>query len=151
MDAIKKYPGIKIISSDQYAGATRDSAYQAAQNLLTRFGKDVNGIFTPNESTVIGTMMALRDLNKAGGVVKLVGFDTGAQSVDGLKKGDVQGLVVQNPMRMGYLGVITIMDHLKGKPVVKRIDTGVQVVTQENMNKPEIQDLLVPPLKEYLN
>jgi ribose transport system substrate-binding protein len=151
MDAIKKYPGIKIISSDQYAGATRDSAYQAAQNLLTRYGKEVNGIFTPNESTVIGTMMALRDLNKAGGVVKLVGFDTGAQSVEGLKKGDVQGLVVQNPMRMGYLGVITIMDHLKGKPIVKRIDTGVQVVTQENMNKPEIQDLLAPPLKEYLN
>jgi len=151
VETIKKYPDIKIISSDQYAGATRDSAYQAAQNLLTRYGKEVNGIFTPNESTVIGVMMALRDINKAGGMVKLVGFDTGAQSVEGLKKGDVQGLVVQNPMRMGYLGVLTIMDYLTGKPIVKRVDTGVQVITQENMNKPEMQEMLNPPLKEYLN
>ncbi len=96
-------------------------------------------------------MLALRDANKAGGVVKLVGFDTGAQSVEGLKKGDLQGLVVQNPMRMGYLGVLTVIDYLNGKPIVKRVDTGVQVVTQENMNNAEIQELLSPPLKEFLN
>ena len=58
--------------------------------------------------------------------MKLVGFDTGAQSVEGLKKGDVQGLVVQNPMRMGYLGVKTIVDILQGRKVEKVVDTGVQ-------------------------
>jgi ribose transport system substrate-binding protein len=60
-------------------------------------------------------------------------------------------LVVQNPMAMGYLGVKTLVEHLEGKPVEKRIDTGVQLVTRENMDQPEIHDLLHPPLEKYLN
>ena len=39
LDAMAKYPGIKMISSDQYAGATVETAYQASQNLLNRFGE----------------------------------------------------------------------------------------------------------------
>ena len=51
IDAIKeKYPGIKVLSSDQYAGATREMAYTASQNLLSRYGAEVNGVFCPNES-----------------------------------------------------------------------------------------------------
>lgn len=150
MDEIKKYPGIKVISSDQYAGATRDSAYQASQNLLNRFGKEVDGIFAPCEPISIGMTMALRDSGKAAGQVKLVGFDAGSQSVEALKRGDVQGLVVQNPVRMGYLGVMAVVDHIKKKPVEKKVDTGVVVVTSDNMNQPEIKELIYPPLDKYL-
>ena len=150
MSEIKKYPGIKVISSDQYAGATRDSAYQAAQNLLNRHGKDVQGVFAPCEPVTVGMLMALRDLGKAGGEVQFVGFDSGTQSVEALKRGDVQGLVVQNPMKMGYLGVMTIVDHLNRKKVPTKVDTGVQVVTRENMDEPEINELLYPPLEKYL-
>ena len=150
MSEIKKYPGIKVISSDQYAGATRDSAYQAAQNLLNRHGKDVQGVFAPCEPVTVGMLMALRDLGKAGGEVQFVGFDSGTQSVEALKRGDVQGLVVQNPMKMGYLGVMTIVDHLNRKKVPGKVDTGVQVVTRENMDEPEINELLYPPLEKYL-
>jgi ribose transport system substrate-binding protein len=99
----------------------------------------------------IGVMLALKDKGLAGGKVKFVGFDTGAQSVEGLKKGDVQGLVVQNPMRMGYLGVKTIVDILQGRKVEKVVDTGVQLVTPENMDQPESKELLYPPLDKYLN
>ena len=70
---------------------------------------------------------ALRDLGKAGGKVKMVGFDAGSQSVADLKRGDVQGLVVQNPVFMGYKGVMTMIEHLQGKKVEKRIDTGVML------------------------
>jgi ribose transport system substrate-binding protein len=83
--------------------------------------------------------------------VKMVGFDAGSQSVTDMKKGDVQGLVVQNPLLMGYLGVVTAVKHLKGQPVDKRIDTGVVLVTPENMNEPQVKELLYPPLSEYLN
>ena len=152
LDTLKsKYPDIKIISSDQYAGATRETAYQASQNLLNRHGRDVNGIFCVNENSAVGMAKALRDLGKAGGKVKMVGFDAGSQSVQDLKKGDVQGLVVQNPVRMSYLGVMTLLKHLKGESVEKRIDTGVTVVTPENMEQPEIKELLYPPLDKYLN
>jgi ribose transport system substrate-binding protein len=146
----KKFPKIQLLSTDQYAGATRDSAYQAAQNLLNRFGKDVNGIFAPCEPVTIGMMLALKDAGKAGGKVKLVGFDTGVQSVDGMKKGDVQGLVVQNPMNMGYLGVKAIVDHLQGKKLEKVVDTGVQLATPENMNDAAIKEVLYPPFAKYL-
>ena len=77
--------------------------------------------------------------------------DGGTQLVSDLNKGDVQALVVQNPMRMGYLGVMTLMKHLQGQPVEKRVDTGVMVVTPENKDTPEIKDLINPPLDKYLN
>jgi ribose transport system substrate-binding protein len=150
LEAIKKFPDIKIISSDQHAGPTRETAYQASQNLLNRFGREVDGIFAPNEPPTITMAKALRDIGRAGGKVKLVGFDAGAQSVLDLKSGDVQALVVQNPMKMGYQGVLTLVDVLDGKPAPKRIDTGVVLVTRENMEQPEIKELLYPPLDKYL-
>jgi ribose transport system substrate-binding protein len=150
LDALKKFPGIKVISSDQHAGATRELAYQTAQNLLNRYGHEVNGIFCPSEPTTIAMTKALRDLGLAGGKVKMIGFDAGSQSVLDLEHGDVQALVVQNPMKMGYLAVMTAVKSLKGEKVERRIDTGVWVVTKENMEQPEIKELLHPPLDEYL-
>ena len=67
-----------------------------------------------------------------------------------LKNGDVQGLVVQNPVFMGYKGVMTMVEHLQGKKVEKRIDTGVVLATAENMEQPEVKELLYPPLEKYL-
>jgi len=82
--------------------------------------------------------------------VKMVGFDSGSQSVLDLKNGDVQGLVVQNPVLMGYLGVITLVKRLQGEKVEKRIDTGVVLATPENMDQPKIKELLHPPIDQYL-
>jgi ribose transport system substrate-binding protein len=145
-----KFPNIKLISSDQHAGATRETAYQVSQNLLNRFGREVNGIFCPCEPPTIAMTKALRDLGLAGGKVKMIGFDAGSQSVVDMKNGDVQGLVVQNPLLMGYLGVMTAVKHLRGEKVEKRIDTGVVLITPQNMDQPEMQKLLHPPLEEYL-
>jgi len=144
LDALKKHPDIKLISSDQYAGPTRETGYQASQNLLNRFGNEVNGVFCPNENSTIGMAMALREIGKAGGKVKMVGFDSGTKSVIDLKNGDVQGLVVQNPLLMGYLGVMTLTKALQGEKVEKRIDTGVVLATPENMDQPQIKELLDP-------
>jgi len=151
LDALKeKYPEIKVVSSDQHAGATRETAYQVSQNLLNRFGREVNGIFCPCEPPTIMMAKALRDVGLAGGKVKMIGFDAGSQSILDLKNGDVQGLVVQNPLLMGYLGVVTAVKYLQGEKVEKRIDTGVVLVTPENMAQAEIKELLHPPLGKYL-
>ncbi len=151
LDTLKsKYPEIKLISSDQYAGPTRETGYQASQNLLNRFGGEVNGIFCPCEPPTVAMAKALRDIGRAGGKIKMVGFDSGSQSVTDLKNGDVQGLVVQNPVLMGYLGVMTMVKHLQGQSVEKRIDTGVVLATQENMEQSEIKELLHPPIGQYL-
>ncbi|MHC1765247.1 MAG: substrate-binding domain-containing protein [Verrucomicrobiia bacterium] len=145
-----KFPNLKLISSDQYAGPTRETAYQASQNLLNRFGAEVNGVFCPNETSTIAMTKALRDIGKAGGKVKMIGFDAGSQSVADMKKGDLQGLIVQNPVKMGYLGVKMVVQHLQGQKVEKRVDTGVILVTPENMEQPEVKELLYPPFDKYL-
>lgn len=151
LDTLKaEFPGIRIISADQRAGATRESAYQVAQNLLNRFGHEVNGVFAPNETSTIAMTKALRDRGLAGGQVKMVGFDAGSLEIADLRSGDLQGLVVQDPLRMGYLGVMTLVDHLDGKPVPQRVETTVTLVTRENMDEPAIRDLLHPPLAKYL-
>lgn len=151
LDTIRaEFPGIRVLSSDQHAGATRDTAYRVSQNLLNRFGREVDGIFAPNESSATGMLLALRDAGLAGGRVKFVGFDTGTQTMAGLRQGDLQGLVVQNPFRMGYLGVKTMVAVLRGQTVEKEVDTGCVLVTAENLAEPEIADLINPPLDKYL-
>jgi ribose transport system substrate-binding protein len=145
----QKFPNIELISSDQYAGATRDTAKRASENLLNRFGDEIQGIFTPNESSTAGMLLALQDINKAG-KVSFVGFDASQAFIDAMRTGQLNGIIVQNPFNMGYLGVRTMVDHLLGKPVEKKIDTGVMLVTNENMSSPEVQTLLHPPLDQYL-
>jgi ribose transport system substrate-binding protein len=150
LDAIKKHPGLKIISADQHAGPTRDTAYRAAQNILNRFGGTVNGIFCPCELPTGAMAMALRDIGKGGGKVKMVGFDAGSKSIEDLRAGDVQGLVVQDPVDIGYTGVLTLVKHLRGEKVEKRIGTRIALVTKENMEQTTMRELLYPPLDKYL-
>jgi ribose transport system substrate-binding protein len=117
--------------------------------LLNRFGGSLQGIFTPNESSTIGMLLALQDIGKAG-TVKFVGFDASAILLDAMKAHQLDGVAVQNPMRMGYLGVMTMIDHLRGQSVPRRIDTGVTLVTPENMDQPAMQQLVHPPIDKYL-
>lgn len=144
-----QYPGITVVSSNQYAGATRETAKQAAENLLNRFGNDLQGIFTPNESSTIGMLLALQDIGKAG-KIRFVGFDATQTLIDAIRAGQLDGFAVQNPMRMGYLGVKTMVAHLRGQPLEKRIDTGVTMVTPENLDRLEVQELIHPPIDKYL-
>ncbi|HOW84698.1 MAG TPA: substrate-binding domain-containing protein [Candidatus Aminicenantes bacterium] len=140
----KEFPGLEILVKDQYAGATTETAYQLAENLISRF-PDVQGVFTPNESSTFGTLRALQESGLAGKIV-FVGFDSSPKLVQGLRDGAIQGLVIQNPARMGYLGVKTVVAHLKGEPVEKVVDTGVVLATRDNMDAPDIKGLLSPDL-----
>ncbi len=144
-----KYPGVQLVSSDQYAGPTRETAKRASENLLNRYGGELQGIFTPNESSTIGMLLALQDIGLAG-KVRFVGFDASAILIDAIRARQLDGIVVQNPMRMGYLGVKTMAEHLRGKPVERRIDTGVTLVTPANLDSAATQELIKPPIARYL-
>jgi ribose transport system substrate-binding protein len=144
-----KYPAIQVVSAEQYAGPTRETAKRASENLLNRYGNVLRGIFTPNESATIGMLLALQDIERAG-KIKFIGFDASAILIDAIRRGQLDGTVVQNPMRMGYLGVKTMVDHLRGRPVERRIDTGVMLVTAENLDSAATQELVNPPIGRYL-
>ncbi len=149
LDAIKEFPGISVVSADQYAGATRASALTASQTLLNRWGTGIDGIFTPNESSTAGMAQALKQ-QKLNGRIRHVGFDTSPILVEALKAGDIQGLVAQDPFTMGYLGVKTMVAQLKGEKIAAQTDTPAKLITPENVGSPEFQALLNPPLKEFL-
>jgi ribose transport system substrate-binding protein len=149
LDEIKKSPGIQIVSDNQYGGATVESAQKASENLLAPLKKadgslSIDGIYTPNESTAFGMLRVLQDSGQAG-KVHFVGFDANPKLIDGLKAGQIDGLVVQNPRNMGYLGVKAIVDSIHGKPVDKRIDTGATLVTKANLSDPTVAELIAPP------
>lgn len=139
-----KFPEINILSDNQYAGITTETAYQTTENLLARF-HDVDAIFTPNESTTFGCLRALQDHGLAGKVIH-VGFDSSKKLIEALEKNELRGLVLQDPVRMGYDSVRTAVARLRGESYETRIDTGVFLATPENMNQPEIRRLLVPDL-----
>ena len=140
----RAYPHLQLAISGEYAGSTRDTAKAVSQALLQQHANDLRGVFTPNESTTAGMLMALSAVQKAGKVT-LVGFDTSDVYVDSLRRGQLHGLVVQDPFSMGELGVKTLIEHLNGKAAVKRICTNVTMITSENMDQPEMQKLLHPP------
>ncbi len=150
LDRIKAgFPGITIVSSDQYAGSTRETAKRASENLLNRFGSDLQGVFTSNESATVGMLLALQDMGKAG-KIRFVGFDASQTILDAMRAKQLDGTAVQNPMRMGYLGVKTMVAHLRNQPVEKKIDTGVTMVTPENLDLPATQEIVAPPIAKYL-
>ena len=156
LDVLKEeYPQIEVVSSNQYGGATTESAYMASENVLAPFRTPdgeltVDGIFCPNESTTFAMLRALQE-SRLVGKVKFVGFDSSERLVKGLRDGEIHGLVLQDPINMGYLGVKTMMTHLQGQEVEKLTDTGSDVATLENMDDPRMKDLLEPDVKKWLN
>ena len=144
LDELKRFPGVHVISSDQFAGPTRDTAKSASENLLNRFAEKVDGIFTPNESSTAGMLLALQDIGKAGKIT-FVGFDYSATFLPPLERGELKGFVVQNPVNMGYLSVRTLVTHLRGQPVPSTVDTGVLMVTLDNLHDPAVQAVINPP------
>jgi ribose transport system substrate-binding protein len=138
----ENFPAMVVLSSNQHGGATRNTALAASQNLLIRFGPKVNGIFCPNSSTTAGMMVALSDAGLSHGKVKLVGFANSRMFIESLRTGELQGLVLQDPVKMGYLGVKSIVQVLRGEVVPKLVDTGVALATIDNLDQPEILELV---------
>jgi len=152
LDAMKGAPGIEVVSSNQYGGADVEGAYKKAEALLTSYKKPdgslgIDGIFTPNESVSFAMLRVLQD-NGWAGKVKFVGFDASPNLIAGLRSGAIDGLVVQDPVQMGYTAVKTMVAHLKNQPIEKWVDTGVHVATKDNMETPEIKSLLEPDLSK---
>jgi ribose transport system substrate-binding protein len=107
---------VRWLSKDHYAGATRDTAKREALPLVNRFRDEIDGIFAPNESSANGVLDALRSLglNKK---VRLMGFDSSEPLLRAVEAGDIEGLILQDPYKMGYMGVWTLVHHIKGYDV----------------------------------
>jgi ribose transport system substrate-binding protein len=136
-------PAPAWLDKDTYALATVESAEANANTLLTRLqGNEPDGIFTVNESSTAGMLNALRSL-RLNRKARFVGFDSSGPLLQAMREQDLDGLIVQDPYRMGYLGVWTMVRHLEGHDVAagKNLSTGEHVLTRDNMDTPEMKGL----------
>jgi ABC-type sugar transport system substrate-binding protein len=137
--------GLEIVSKEQYGGATRETAQTASENLIQRFKSgeklSIDGVFTPNESTTFGMMRALDGAGLLGSV-KLVGFDSSKELIEAVKSGKITGLLLQDPFKMGYLGVIKMVAQLKGEKIEEKIDSGAVFVTKDNLDTEAVKNVL---------
>ena len=140
--------GLNVVADVYPEDGTVAGSKKTAANTLEGLVKDnelaVDGIFTCNLLSALGMSAALEDLRKSGVAVnaKFIGFDTSPKLIKGLQDGNIDALVSQDPKRMGYLAVETIVKHLRKEPIEAMIDTGVEVVTKERLQEEAIRKLV---------
>jgi ribose transport system substrate-binding protein len=154
LEALRDHSGIEVVSSNQYLGADVEGAVKRGESILSTYRNadgslGIDALFCVNESTTFALMRVLQDHGWAG-KVRFVGFDASDNLIKGLADGHIDALVIQDPVKMGYLAVKTLVSHIKGEPVEKRIDTGVHLATAETMNQPAMKELLKPDLSQWL-
>ena len=147
LDGLKKYPEIKVVSSDQYAGDNATAAKEKVDQLLQIHGKDLAGIFLVCEPNANGALESLRNagLDKK---VKLIAFDPSDALIEALGDGSCSGIVLQDPVKMGYQCIKTLVAAINGQEAEPFISTGEYVATPDNMNDERIAELLKPKIQE---
>ena len=132
----KEFPGIELLGL-QYSDSDRSRALSVAEDFLSR-APDLAGMFGSAEPAAVGVFRAVQNRGKKG-LVKVVGFDASSDLLEALRDGTIDALVVQNPFRIGHDAVVAAVAAIRKQPGEKRVDTGVVVVTKDNLESPEVQ------------
>jgi ribose transport system substrate-binding protein len=138
-DYIAKNSKLQVVGTF-YSQAQMATALNQTTDVLAA-NPDLKGIFGANEPTAVGMGRALVQSGKAGKVVA-IGFDGNQDLQNFVKDGTLAAIAVQGSYQMGYLGLKTAAEALAGKKVEKFVNTGVVMVTKENVAKPEAQNVL---------
>lgn len=143
----KEFPKIKVVAT-QFSMSDRAKARTSAENILTA-NPDLAGIFASAEPASVGVSLALK-ARQLSGKVKFVAFDSSDAMVEDMKEGTIDAMVVQDPFKMGYESVKTIVDKWHGKIPEKRIDLHARVLTKQDLDKPDVKELLHPDVSKYV-
>jgi ribose transport system substrate-binding protein len=133
-------PDMKVVSTDQYAQASLEEGFEVSRRMVSRFSQ-VDGIFCPNETTTEAMLQALQAEGRDTSMV-FIGFDANQRLLEALQAGQIDALALQDPIKMGYMGVKTALSAIRGEAVPKRISTDIIFATPDNLDSPEIQNLL---------
>jgi ribose transport system substrate-binding protein len=131
-ETFAKNPGIKILSDDQDAKASRDGGLAVGQSLLTRFAK-VDAIFAINDPTAIGVSLAAKQLSRKDMIITAV---DGAPDIEQeLKNGGlIKASSSQDPYSMAGKSLELAAQILAGKKVEPNVILLDPVlITSENL------------------
>lgn len=133
-EELKKYPNLKSAGVE----FTENEPDQAAAKVTAKLAStpDLVGIFATNLNTGEGAATGLRNAGKVG-AVNLVGFDASPSEVEGLKKGEFQALIAQDPATIGKEGVKQAIAAIDGKQVQRNIEAPLVAITKDNLTENE--------------
>jgi ribose transport system substrate-binding protein len=134
-----KFSGLKLIA-EGYSMGDRARALRIAEDFLTAH-PNLKAIFAPSEVSTIGAERALR-ARKLAGRVHLVGFDGSPPLVTAVRDRVISALLIQDPFRIGWLGVKALLDKLNGSTPSRLVEIPAQVVTAENVDSAAIQQII---------
>jgi len=135
-DAIAKHPDITLVD-EKHALGDSTKANEVVTTILAKHD-DLAGIFTANEPGAVGALLAAKRAGKVG-KVRIVGFDASKLLIKGIRDGDLDSTIVQDPFQMGYQGVKALYDHIQGKTVPEEVLPEAKLVTTDNLDSEEIQ------------
>lgn len=138
-DYVKAHSKLRIVGP-YYSQSQMATALNQTADVLAAH-PDLKGLFGANEPTAIGMGRALKQAGRADKVAA-VGFDGNQDLQDFVKDGTLAAIVVQGSFRMGELGVATVAKVLARQKVEKFIDTGVVLVTKENIGTEDAKNVL---------
>jgi ribose transport system substrate-binding protein len=142
-DALKKYPGIKVLQTIDDKGDSRN-AYDAIAGMVQKKEK-IDGIIGLEASGGEGAAEVLNRFDLAG-KVKIVAFDKNPETLDWISRGAITATVVQKPYIMGFYGVRfaddlhhNVVHEYKdwrtapSAPLPVWVDTGTAVIDKNNL------------------
>jgi len=130
-DELKNTPNLKSIGIQ----FTQNEPEQAAAKVTAALSStpDLIGVFATNLNTGEGAATGLRNAGKVG-AVNLIGFDASPSEVEGLKNGQYQALIAQDPASIGTQGVQQAVAAIEGKPVTRNLTAELHSITKADMD-----------------
>lgn len=144
----KEFPKLRIVAR-QFGQSDRAKSRAVAENFLAGNPK-LKGIFASAEPGSIGAALAVK-ARSLEGKVKLVTFDSSDTLIEHLREGVIQTMIVQDPFKIGYESVRTLVDKLAGKTPPKRMDLSAAIVHKEDLDRPETRKLLFPDVRKIVS
>ncbi len=141
LEVLSTYPGIQALDT-VYCGSDSSYAKILTQQIIEE-NPDIDAIVCLNAYGTEGVAQGV-DESKTGRAIRVIGFDSTPTEIRYLEKDVVQALVIQNPYKMGYLGVKYALDTIRGKKMPQNVNTGLTIIDKGNMYLPENQKLLFP-------
>jgi simple sugar transport system substrate-binding protein len=119
-DAIKKYPGLKIIDS-QSGNFERSKGKEVMEAFLKKHGQAINIVYAHNDDMVLGAAQAIEEAGlKPGKDITLVSIDAIGEAVKAVAAGRINCTVECNP-QFGPKVYDTVEKILAGEKVPKKM------------------------------
>jgi ribose transport system substrate-binding protein len=109
----------------------RAKGLTATEDILTA-NSDLAGIFGSNDNMALGATEAIANAGIAPEDIVVVGFDANPDAAQAILDGTMDATVAQNPTNMGRFGVENLIKLINGEEIEPVIDTGTELVTEEN-------------------